>query len=166
MVRLKATKMNLFLIHKKVKQRSTPNQQHRSTPLRLQSNSKQWHLKPLTLLDHLHYDLMSLHQMSTESTETSVETWKLTMEGFSMYPSKTYHILEYAEKIGSVYLNLPRCSVRQNKRRPYPQHLVTIDMLEDMIAWVYTSHDIMMEDTNERLDGICYPIDKRIGWIY
>ncbi|WZZ60250.1 hypothetical protein YC2023_060357 [Brassica napus] len=41
MVRLKATKMNLFLIHKKVKQRSTPNQQHRSTPLRLQSNSKQ-----------------------------------------------------------------------------------------------------------------------------
>ncbi|KAG5397467.1 hypothetical protein IGI04_019281 [Brassica rapa subsp. trilocularis] len=40
----------------------------------------------------------------------------------------------YAEEIGSVYLNLPRYSVRQNRRRPDPQHLVTIDMLEDMIA--------------------------------
>ncbi|KAF2548232.1 hypothetical protein F2Q70_00021730 [Brassica cretica] len=44
----------------------------------------------------------------------------------------------YRDQCGDVKTNDGRIlnvsNVRQNRRRPYPQHLVTIDMLEDMIV--------------------------------
>ncbi|KAF2602087.1 hypothetical protein F2Q70_00027140 [Brassica cretica] len=72
-------------------------------------------------------------------------------------------ILECDEGMVSVYLSLPRYNVRQ-RRQPDQKQLVTKDMVEDMIAGVYTSQKRMMEDTNGRQDGIYYPIDSSIGW--
>ena len=50
--------------------------------------------------------------------------------------------------------------------KPIPPQLATKEMLEEMIAEVYTTQEDMMDDIYRRLDEIYYPIDSRIGWIH
>ncbi|KAL0802660.1 hypothetical protein Bca101_057836 [Brassica carinata] len=73
-------------------------------------------------------------------------------------------ILECAYKMGSSYLSLPQYNGQFKMRKPDSRHLVTNRMLEEVIAGVYTSQERMMDDNNERLDGIYYPLDGSIGW--
>ncbi|KAF2587763.1 hypothetical protein F2Q70_00038935 [Brassica cretica] len=39
-------------------------------------------------------------------------------------------------------------------------------MLEEMIAGVYTSQEVNMDDFNRRLDEIYYPLDIQISWVH
>ncbi|KAF3497096.1 hypothetical protein DY000_02053318 [Brassica cretica] len=71
-----------------------------------------------------------------------------------------------ADEIGSVYLSLPQYRGRLKMSKPIPPQLATKEMLEEMIAEVYTTHEVMMDDIYRRLDEIYYPIDSRIGWIH
>ena len=74
--------------------------------------------------------------------------------------------LAMADEIGSVYLSLPQYRGRLKMSKPIPPQLATKEMLEEMIAEVYTTHEVMMDDIYRRLDEIYYPIDSRIGWIH
>ncbi|WZZ27636.1 hypothetical protein YC2023_011037 [Brassica napus] len=74
--------------------------------------------------------------------------------------------LAMADEIGSVYLSLPQNRGRLKMSKPIPPQLATKEMLEEMIAEVYTTHEVMMDDIYRRLNEIYYPIDRRIGWIH
>ncbi|WZY72351.1 hypothetical protein YC2023_004591 [Brassica napus] len=74
--------------------------------------------------------------------------------------------LAKADEIGSVYLSLPQFEGGLKMSKPIPPQLATKEMLEEMIAEVYTTQEDMMDDIYRRLDEIYYPIDSRIGWIH
>lgn len=59
-----------------------------------------------------------------------------------------------SDEMGSVDLSLPQYERRLQMRRPIPPQLATMEMLEDMIAGVYTSQEVMMDGINMRLDEI------------
>ncbi|KAF3586244.1 hypothetical protein F2Q69_00028758 [Brassica cretica] len=63
-------------------------------------------------------------------------------------------ILVMADEMGSVDLSLPQYDGRLKMSRLIPPQLTTMEMLEEMIARVHRSQEVMMDGINMRLDEI------------